>query len=174
MQHATIDHLVKDQGVVEDDPIIAPLLREQLEPMMGGRRDAGVGGAERALMRAMLQDAVLCLIGEAAPAKERTRLATEARYWVTSRSRAWVFAFERVCDALEIDPDYARRQLLQLADRQGPAANANPADATAEESPRRDPCALRSMRGLRHGGDRPRRAIHFMVERRRRQKIAEI
>jgi len=172
MQHATIDHVVNDPTAVDDDPIIAPLLREQLEPMMGGRRDAGVGGAERALMRAMLQDAVLCLIGEAAPAKERTRLATEARYWVTSHSRAWVFAFERVCDALEIDPDYARRQLLQLADRQGPAANA--AEATEDDSARRDPCALRSMRGLRHGGDRPRRAIHFMVERRRRQKVAEI
>ena len=44
----------------------------------------------------------------------------DARYWVTSRSRAWLFAFENVCDALGIDASYARAHLLQLADRQRP------------------------------------------------------
>ena len=103
MQHATtIDHFVNDTSTNDDDPVIAPLLREQLVPMMGGRRDNGIGGPERALMRAMLQDAVLCLIGEAAPAKERPRLAADARYWVESHSREWVFSFESVCEALEI------------------------------------------------------------------------
>lgn len=168
MQAATIEHLVNDPSASEDDPVSAPLLREQLEPMMGGRRDAGIGGPERALMRAMLQDAVLCLIGEAAPAKERVRLAADARYWVESRSREWVFSFESVCEALEIDSDYARRELLRMADRR---AAADAVEGQSDAAARKEKCALRSMRGLRHGGDRPRRAIHFMVERRRRRQV---
>jgi hypothetical protein len=167
MQQA-IDHLVIDAGTSDDDPVIAPLLREQLEPMMGGRRDGGVGGPERALMRAMLQDAVLCLIGEAAPAKERVRLAADARYWVESHSREWIFSFESVCEALDINPEYARRALLRMADRRAAAEAAGQGD----EAKPAEKCALRSMRGLRHGGDRPRRAIHFMVERRRRRHVA--
>jgi hypothetical protein len=170
MQYAPIDRVVNDPSLVEDDPIIAPLLREQLEPMLGGRRDGGVGGPERALMRAMLQDAVLCLLGAAAPEKDRARLATDARYWVMSRSREWVFSFESVCDALDIDSDYARRRLLKMAEQH---ATADTPAAQADEGQRRDGCAVRGMRGLRKGGSRPRRAIHFMVERRRRKVAAE-
>jgi len=169
MQPAFIDEIVSDGAVGDDDPIIAPLLREQLEPMLGGKRDNGVGGPERALMRALLQDAVLCLIGEAAPAKERPKLAEEARYWVASRSRGWVFSFERVCESLDIEPEYARKHLLAMAERHGVVGDAAEENT---EAPPRERCQLRSMRGLRHGGDRPRRAIHFMVERRRRKRAA--
>ena len=170
MQHAPIDRILNDPSIADDDPIITPLLREQLEPLLGGQRDNGIGGPERALMRAMLQDAVLCLVGEAAPANERTRLAADARYWVTSRSRAWPFAFENVCDALGIDVDYARSHLLRLADRSpstGPVCRA--ADDAASDSAPSHRSVLQGMHGLRKGGSRPRRAIHFMSERRRRQ-----
>jgi hypothetical protein len=168
MQHASIDRVLTDQSAADDDPIIAPLLREQLEPLLGGQRDGGVGGPERALMRAMLQDAVLCLVGEAAPANEKARLAADARYWVTSRSRAWLFAFENVCDALGIDAGYARAHLLRLADRQ-PLTDAAASDT---DQPRCERTILHGMHGLRKGGSRPRRAIHFMSERRRRRQIA--
>ena len=175
MQHAFIDRVLNDQSATDDDPIIAPLLREQLEPMLGGQRDGGVGAPERALMRAMLQDAVLCLVGEAAPANEKTRLAADARYWVTSRSRAWLFAFENVCDALGIDAGFARAHLLRLADGGQPTDAARvPADAAASagDQPRCERSTLHGRHGLRKGGSRPRRAIHFMSERRRRRQIA--
>lgn len=153
-----------DLAISEDDPIIAPFVREQLEPMLGGQRDNGVGAPERALMRAMLQDAVLCLLGEAAPANDRPRLAEEARQWILSRSRAWIFSFESVCDALAIDADYARRALLRMAEERASGATGSGPDSRA---PRR-------VRGLRHCGDRPRRAIHFMSQRRRRKSLAPI
>jgi hypothetical protein len=160
MHSSPITTLLHDPNAAEDDPLVAPLMREQLEELVGGRRDGGAGAQERALMRAMLQDAVLCLLGEAAPAKDRVRLAAEARFWIESRSHEWVFAFESVCEALGIEPGYARTQLLALADRRGVVA----------ESPEKPAPERRGLRGLRHGGQRPRRAIHFMVERRGRKR----
>lgn len=172
MQYAPIETLVADQAAADDDPIIAPHVREQLEAMVGGRRDGGATSPERALLRALFQDAVLCLIGAAAPANERVQLADEARCWVRSRSRAWIFSFESVCDTLGIDPDYARRKLLAMADQY--AAAADPA-TDRQEARRRDAASLRRMRGLRHGGQRPRKAIHFLSERRRRHsRVAAI
>ncbi|MBX3023610.1 hypothetical protein KF840_01740 [bacterium] len=152
MQHAPVEILTSDPFVADDGPIVSPFVREQLEDLLGGPRANGVGGPEKALMQAMLQDAVLCLMCQAAPMNERPQLYAEARAWVESRSRAWVFAFESVCEALGINADYARCRLLALADR--------PADDNATSR-----CALRS---LRKGGGRRRKAIHFMVQRRRR------
>jgi hypothetical protein len=151
MQHAPVEILTSDPFVADDGPIVSPFVREQLEDLLGGPRANGAGTPEKALMQAMLQDAVLCLMRQAAPMNERPQLYAEARAWVESRSRAWVFAFERVCDALNINPDYARRRLLALADRPDDAASSR--------------CALRS---LRKGGGRRRKAIHFMAQRRRR------
>lgn len=159
-QYALSEHLFDEPAVAEGDPIIAPLVREQLEELLGGPRDGGVGGPERALMRALLQDAVLCLMGQAAPAKERTRLGADARYWISSRSREWVFSFANVCDVLGIDPDSARRKLLEMADER--------AESDGDESVHRDDNSMRGVRGLRRCGQRPRRAIHFMRPRRRR------
>ncbi len=161
MHTSPISSFLHDPTAAEDDPLVAPLMREQLEELIGGRRDAGAGAQERSLMRAMLQDAVLCLLGEAAPAKDRVRLAAEARFWVESRSHEWVFAFESVCEALNIEPGYARTQLLALADSRG---------VTVETSSNKPAPERRGLRGLRHGGQRPRRAIHFMVERRGRKR----
>ncbi|HSP97754.1 MAG TPA: hypothetical protein VL049_10985 [Candidatus Dormibacteraeota bacterium] len=151
-QHAPVSILTNDPFVADDGPIVSPFVREQLEDLLGGQRANGVGTPERSLMQAMLQDAVLCLMRQAAPMNERPQLYAEARAWVESHSRAWVFAFESVCDALGINADYARRRLLALADK--------PADDAAAGR-----CALRS---LRKGGGRRRKAIHFMVQRRRR------
>lgn len=159
MAHAQVEAAFSSDPFAPDDsPIVSPLVREQLQDLIGGVRGEAAGAPERALMQAMLQDAVLCLLHEAAPMSERTQLAAEARAWVESRSRAWVFAFERVCEALGMNADYLRRRLLELAD----ARAAAPASSK--------PCALRS---LRKGGGRRRKAIHFMVTRRRRVPVAD-
>jgi hypothetical protein len=163
-QLAFSEHLFDEPAVAEGDPIIAPLVREQLEALVGGPRDGGIGGPERALMRALLQDAVLCLMGQAAPAKERARLAEDARYWIRSRSRDWVFSFANVCEVLGIDADGARRKLLAMSGSD---------EADGEETMPRDENALRGVRGLRRCGQRPRRAIHFMRTRRRRGASVE-
>src|SRR5262249_23427797 len=116
MQAATLlDPLHQFEVNDEHDVIGPPLVREQLEDLPGQPRGGGCGDPERALMRAMLLDAVLCLIGQSAPAVDRPRLAAEARAWIVSRSREWIYAFERVCEALHFDADYLRRRLLQLA-----------------------------------------------------------
>lgn len=156
--HAQMEIMTNDPFVADEGPIVTPLVREQLEDLLGGVRNSGVGGPEKALMQAMLQDAVLCLMGQAAPMNERPALAAEARAWVESRSRAWIFSFESVCDALGINPDYARRRLMAIADKPSGEEAAN------------GRCALRS---LRKGGGRRRKAIHFMVTRRRRAAVEE-
>ena len=152
--HAQMEIMTNDPFVADEGPIVTPLVREQLEDLLGGVRNSGIGGPERALMQAML----LCLMGQAAPMNERPALAAEARAWVESRSRAWIFSFESVCDALGINADYARRRLTAIADRPSGEEAAN------------GRCALRS---LRKGGGRRRKAIHFMVTRRRRAAVED-
>ena len=149
MQAATLlDPLHQFEVNDEHDVIGPPLVREQLEDLLGQPRRGGCGDPERALMRAMLLDAVLCLIGQSAPAVERPRLAAEARAWIVSRSREWIYAFERVCEALDFDAAYLRRRLLQLADAQaGGAQHARTATA---------------VRSIRKSTQRRRRAVHFV------------
>jgi hypothetical protein len=76
------------------------------------RRPADSG--PRALMRAILRDAILCLKGCAAGARrqDRRRLAAQARCWIYSRDITWIFSFESICHVLDIDPGFVRRLLL--------------------------------------------------------------
>jgi hypothetical protein len=45
-----------------------------------------------------------------APSRRREILA-----WFASPDRTWLFSFERICEALELDPDYLRRGLWRRA-----------------------------------------------------------
>ncbi len=76
---------------------------------------AGPAAGERALMRAVLEDAVHCLAGEIGPVRERPQLAAEARAWVVGVDRQWPFSFENVCDTLGFDTDRMRSRLLRDA-----------------------------------------------------------
>ncbi len=75
------------------------------------RRDGGLS-RERLLMLAVLEDAI-----ETYRRYARTRAAyghrlfDEARQWVESNDRSWLFSFETICDALGLDPSYVRRGL---------------------------------------------------------------
>jgi DNA-binding CsgD family transcriptional regulator len=66
------------------------------------------GEGERALMRAVLTDAIRCLAGRG---REGQLLKVEARRWVASRDLRWPFSFEGICCALDLDPQTIRRQL---------------------------------------------------------------
>jgi hypothetical protein len=85
------------------------------EPAARGREGMDPGEGERKLMQAVLSEAIMCLTGRAGPARERYRLAAEALRWITARDHSWPFAFESICDVLDIDADSLRRRLLAHA-----------------------------------------------------------
>lgn len=67
---------------------------------------------ERLLMYAVLEDALSCYRQYAGSRLPRTRqLHVEAREWVASEDRSSLFAFQSICEALEIDPDMVRGRL---------------------------------------------------------------
>jgi hypothetical protein len=71
------------------------------------------GRGERALMCAVLEDAIRCLMGQGYPGHSRGLLAARARAWVAARDHRWPFSFECICDALGIEPSALRRHLLR-------------------------------------------------------------
>ena len=65
-----------------------------------------------ALMRAVLEDALLCFEKQFVSDHRRSlQLAREAEEWIQSHNAGWPFAFENVCAALGLDADSVRRQL---------------------------------------------------------------
>jgi len=87
--------------------------------------EAGPAAGERALMRAVLEDAIRCLVGELGPRHQRGALAAEAREWIEVADPRWPFSFENVCDGLGLDAATLRRRLL----RDAPAATLREAPA---------------------------------------------
>jgi hypothetical protein len=74
---------------------------------------------ERLLMLAVLEDAVDCYQKYALAKDPRGRqLFGEAKEWVDSGDKTWLFSFENICDTLEIDASYVRRGLLRWRDHQ--------------------------------------------------------
>jgi len=67
---------------------------------------------ERRLMLAVLEDAVDSYRKYALARDPREQACfLEAREWFVSDDRSWLFAFENVCDVLEMEPDYLRSGL---------------------------------------------------------------
>lgn len=69
--------------------------------------------AERALVRAVLEDAIGCLAGEVGQRYERLALAAAARQWIENPDRHWPYSFENVCDVLGLEVGYVRTRLLR-------------------------------------------------------------
>src|SRR5207245_6718404 len=80
---------------------------------------------QRALMRAVLEDSMRCLIGDVGPRHQRGALAAEARQWIETADPRWPFSFENLCDGLGLDAANLRRRLLR--DAPAPALPAAPA-----------------------------------------------
>jgi len=64
---------------------------------------------ELCLMAAVLEDAVNIL-----RKRPRSRAGREAREWLASHDTSWPFAYERICEALNLDPESVRRELAEL------------------------------------------------------------
>src|SRR3989442_1057116 len=105
--------------------------------------EAGPAAGERALMRAVLEDAIRCLVGELRPRRQRGALAAEAREWIEVADPRWPFSFENVCDGLGLDAANLRCRLL----RDAPAATLREAPAPTLPAPHSGP-ERRPGRGL--------------------------
>jgi hypothetical protein len=57
-------------------------------------------------MAAVLEDAINIV-----RKRPRSRAGREAREWLSSSDASWPFAFERICEALDLDADSVRRQV---------------------------------------------------------------
>jgi hypothetical protein len=85
-------------------------------PLPGLANDE-VGGAlptpESALMRAVLEDAILCYIGRGRRRRIDARiLAREAEYWFRCEDWESPFSFNNICDALGLCPSITREVIL--------------------------------------------------------------
>jgi hypothetical protein len=81
------------------------------------RREGGLE-RERLLMLAVLEDAVDCYQKYSHARDPRgQQMYDEARDWVISDDRGWLFSFENICDTLEINAEYVRRGLREWRER---------------------------------------------------------
>ena len=78
-------------------------------------KDDGIA-AERAIMQAMLADAVDCYQRYALARDTRgATLFDEAHRWIHSGDREWPLSYENVCDVLDLDADRLREGLSRWA-----------------------------------------------------------
>ena len=90
------------------------VIRVATEPVELPTSDyAGPAAGERALMRAVLADAVDCMAGTVGSPHKRLQLAAAARAWVADQDRCWPFSFENICDTLGFSADTLRTRILQ-------------------------------------------------------------
>jgi len=61
---------------------------------------------ELRLMAAVLEDAIHVL-----RKRPRSRAGREAREWLHAADRSWPFSFERICEALDLDPAQVRTKV---------------------------------------------------------------
>jgi hypothetical protein len=72
---------------------------------------------EQRLMIAVLGDAFDCVRKyRSAATPEGRRLFDEAQRWFLGPERKWPYSFERVCDALDLDPNAVRDRVRMLHD----------------------------------------------------------
>jgi hypothetical protein len=103
---ATAD--VRQQRAQTPDNTILP------EQFFGPHANVGARCPEAALMRAVLEDALLCLQGHfLATGRRSHRLAQEAEAWFLSEDIHWPFAFVAICQVLGLEPLAVREALLQ-------------------------------------------------------------
>ncbi len=91
---------------------------------------------ERLLMLAVLEDAVDCFQKYALSKDPRGRqLFCEAKEWVDSGDRGWLFSFENICDTLEIDASYVRRGLTRWREQQRARGRTRPYQPAHDRQP---------------------------------------
>jgi hypothetical protein len=68
--------------------------------------------AEQRLMAAVLEDAIAVVCSQRGSGKTEVAqklCVRSAEHWFRSEDTSWPFSFLRICEALDLDPDYMRR-----------------------------------------------------------------
>jgi hypothetical protein len=99
-----------------DDACSAEAFVENAPPIPMASFCSARASGERAMLHAMLLDAIQCLEHQGCPKRSRERLAVQARAWVVRRDDESPFSFENVCGYLGLPADRLRSILLRLAD----------------------------------------------------------
>lgn len=82
------------------------------EQFYGPQTSIASGRPEAELMRAVLEDALLCFQkGLVRQGRRVQRLAREAEEWLFSDDSRWPFSFVSICAVLGLEPEYIRRGL---------------------------------------------------------------
>lgn len=66
----------------------------------------------RGLMLAILEDAIYCLRDVKSPSAKARKEARQAEGWIRERGDTWVFSFDSICIALDLDVEDLRFRLL--------------------------------------------------------------
>jgi hypothetical protein len=92
---------------------------------------------ERRLLIAVLANALRGLFRDAEkPGRGAARRLRQDLRWLTSNDRTEIFAFERICEALSLDPDRIRGRILNDLGVQTMTAVLEPASRRRQPSPR--------------------------------------
>ena len=107
---------------MKDDEQLSTILEPDImvpEQFFAGPRRGEQRGEHR-LMAAILDDAVLTYcMSQVARARGGWRAEREAGEWIESTDRSWIFSFERICDALDLDAECIRRGVRAWKQRSG-------------------------------------------------------
>jgi hypothetical protein len=84
-----------------------------LPAQLDGLRGAPPSGV-KALLVALLEEAIACLFAGIRTENTQSRAeAVRAERWIRSRDTSFAFAFESVCDVLDLDAEALRQQVLR-------------------------------------------------------------
>ena len=77
----------------------------------GGTPQSGEYEGSKALMLAVLEDAIRCFLGS------QRLLRQEAEVWMSMRRQNWPFSFQAICEVLALEPSAVRRALVRMRER---------------------------------------------------------
>ena len=120
------DHLEERGGsIFEPDTLLGSQYFDRV------RHRPAAGDGERRLMAAVLEDAVRIYLKHAGGPGQGDELFRETEAWIEERGADRLYAFENVCEVLDLDADYLRRG-LSARKRQPPRSAAVAEDAAVE------------------------------------------
>ena len=75
---------------------------------------------EKKLMLAILEDAVLCFLQKTRRLEgPKNSDSEEAKRWIFDKTDDGPFSFQRICEALELDPTWVQKRLAQTKRKKG-------------------------------------------------------
>jgi hypothetical protein len=106
-----------------DEPVAGVCEIHAILPAQFFLESAKVRTGEQRLMAAVLEDAIALHFKSKPPdTAKRSKFQQEqaqADHWLRSNDQASVFSFLRICEALNLDPQYLRRGLRRLREQAG-------------------------------------------------------